>query len=499
MYTVLLIDDEPNVLETLSESIHWQQLGVSTVLTATGSLPALKIMQQQDVHLLITDINMPHMDGLVLLEKVTLQYPDTHCILLTAYNEFSYAQKAIRLGVENYLLKPFETEEMEETIEKALDNIYTNQKLSKKLFETNILSRWVNGDISSAELGERANLISLNLYLPQYCVICIAKKQPTLSLSTYCKICQEKLSSVYEVHYFKDECKRYIFIIGGNYISLTELLQSFTAEASRSYISHLIALSAGNVIDDIRDIRESHQLAISLINGAILSDPKLMLLTPEDSLEQNGEKWMQKLDHVFHLQEEEKRQDELLLLGQAFYDLSKSYSIKEIISLLTQSLSALFSREFSEQPEALEHLHRRIQLCTTLADEGFTVTSIIELLEYSYLLFNYHFNQLSPIIKAAIHYIHTCYGESISIKEFCVKNKMNTAYFGYLFKKETGTFFNNYLTQHRVCISIQMLLDTDMQINDIALATGFSSPNYYIRCFKKQTGLSPIKYRSLYS
>ena len=62
-------------------------------------------------------------------------------------------------------------------------------------------------------------------------------------------------------------------------------------------------------------------------------------------------------------------------------------------------------------------------------------------------------------------------------------------------RKETGLFFNNYLTQHRICASIQLLLDTDLKINDIALAVGFSSPSYYISCFKKQTGLSPIKYR----
>lgn len=74
---------------------------------------------------------------------------------------------------------------------------------------------------------------------------------------------------------------------------------------------------------------------------------------------------------------------------------------------------------------------------------------------------------------------------------------MNTAYFGYLFKKDTGMFFNNYLTSYRICSSLPLLLNTSKSVQEIAKEIGFSSPTYYISCFKKQTGLSPVKYREL--
>ena len=77
-----------------------------------------------------------------------------------------------------------------------------------------------------------------------------------------------------------------------------------------------------------------------------------------------------------------------------------------------------------------------------------------------------------------------------------MKNKMSPAYLGYLFKKETGFFFNRYLTQYRIYSSIHLLFETDLKISDIALKVGFSYPSYYISCFKKQTGFSPIKYRT---
>lgn len=66
-----------------------------------------------------------------------------------------------------------------------------------------------------------------------------------------------------------------------------------------------------------------------------------------------------------------------------------------------------------------------------------------------------------------------------------------------MFKKETGMFFNNYLTQYRICHSIHLLKNSDLKVNDIARRVGFSSTSYYISCFKKQTGCSPVKYRTL--
>lgn len=499
MYTVLLTDDESTVLDTLSNSVHWHQFGVSTILTASDGHQALEIMSAQKIDLLITDIRMPHMDGLSLLSEVRVLYPDTHCILLTAYGEFEYARKAMQLGVENYLLKPLQIEEMEETIEKALDNIYTSRKISKQLFKNNILSRWVNGNISGEELSERASLIDVNLYLPEYCVVCLSKKQQTLSLSNFCKICVERLSSFYETHYFKDERKRYVFIIGGSQIILNQLLTHFTGEAAKNELSHLIVISVGNVVQDVNSLPESYQLACSLIDSADLSTPDMTVLTHSEGSDQEENKLVQELNTMFHLLEEVPRQNSFHELTDKLYYLLEKHSSQKVMTLLTHSLSRLFSQEFPNHPEAQEQLYRRMHLFSATLDKDAFTSSVVDLLEYSYLLFNYYFEQLSPIIQTAISYIHRHYAESISIKEFCVKNKMSTAYLGYLFKKETGLFFNNYLMQYRICSSIRLLLDTNQTINDIAANVGFASPSYYILCFKKQTGLSPIKYRSTQS
>lgn len=91
MYTVLLVDDEKSVTQSLKKAIPWATLGVESVFTAGDGLQAMGLLSNVPIDLLITDIRMPHMDGLTLLKTVRMQHPNIHCILLTAYGEFEYA------------------------------------------------------------------------------------------------------------------------------------------------------------------------------------------------------------------------------------------------------------------------------------------------------------------------------------------------------------------------------------------------------------------------
>lgn len=494
MFTVLLVDDEPTILKALSTCIPWQQFGIGSVLTASDGLKALDIISDQTVHLLITDIKMPRMDGMTLLRKLRNSHPEIHCILLTAYSEFEYARQALQLGVENYLLKPLQKEELEETIEKALDNIYANQKISHHLFRQNILLRWANGSITDEELSERANLLGINLYLPEYCAICISPKEPGISLSGYCKVCAKQLSSSYEVHYFIDDHNRNVFLIGADSISLPQITDSLSLIAMDMQLNHSITLFTGDVVTSAGQLPESYLPIVNLIDSTDLTHSDLVVAKGKDTSDAEENKLAQCLEEMFQYEEEEQRY-------KAFHSFVQKWLSEETstdsppIELISGGLFRLFTQSFPKQPKAIEQLHNRIRTLRTVSDIQTLQNGILELLEYSYLLYRYYINQLNPIIQSAIQYIHQYYPDDISIQEFCAKNKITSAYLGYLFKKETGLFFNNYLTQYRICCSIRLLLDTDLKINEIAQTVGFSSPTYYISCFKKQTGLSPIKYR----
>lgn len=198
MYTVLLVDDEKSVTQSLKKAIPWATLGVESVFTAGDGLQAMGLLSNVPIDLLITDIRMPHMDGLTLLKTVRMQYPNIHCILLTAYGEFEYAMQAMKLGVDNYLLKPIHMQELTETIENALDNIYIKRKNMETLFRENILRRWITGSISADELGERSVLIDINIYQTAYCVIAMRKQLKSVSLSAFSQACVQQFPSELE-------------------------------------------------------------------------------------------------------------------------------------------------------------------------------------------------------------------------------------------------------------------------------------------------------------
>lgn len=496
MYTVLLTDDEQIILQTLSESISWQQLGVDKIYTASDGQQALNIMNEHQIDLLITDIKMPHMDGMELLTKVRSLYPTIHCILLTAYSEFEYARSAILLGVENYLLKPFQQKELEDTIEKALDNIYKSRENSKNLFMNNILLRWANGNIGNEELSERAMFLNINIYFQEYCVICIRRRNKACSLAAYFNTCRELLTKNYEMYPFWDDKGYYAIIIGGNPLSFETLSERFMASAKSLQYESSMILAFGTIVQSSDQLYQSYQTACHVLETTdyLLSDS--FILMPDDSSDSENDILIQELNSLFHREILSEHNEDFKQLAEKLLSFEQDYH--KALTRLAYGLFHLFQQEFPDKPGIQKQLFNRIHLfSSSLTKMDTFISAATELLEYSFLMFRYYFEELSPVIQYIIEYIQEHYSDSLSIKEFCVKNKMSTAYLGYLFKKETGMFFNNYLTQYRISCSLQLLLETNDSIQDIATAVGFSSASYFILCFKKQTGLSPIRYRAL--
>ena len=403
MYTVLLVDDEKSVTESLKTAIPWANLGVKAVYTAGDGLQALGLLSNIHIDLLITDIRMPHMDGLTLLKTVRSDYPDIHCILLTAYGEFDYAIQAMKLGVDNYLMKPIQMQELTETIENALDNIYTNRKNKEVLFRENILRRWITGNISADELGERSVLIDINIYQTAYCILAVKKLSDSVSLTAFGQECCRQFPDDLDCSCLWDNSGLFLFHIGGGSIPQEKLTAILNQTAQRLKITSLISASVGITVHDRMELQRSYQSALELLNAAPSGHSSMVRTSKKDAV---------------------------------------------------QTLPAVAEL----QPAAI-----------------------------------------SPIIQRTLDYIENHYSEGVSMKEFSASLNMNTAYLGYLFKKETGMFFNNYLNDLRLEKAAALLCTTGDRISDVALKTGFTTTSHFITTFKKKTGLSPLKYRETYA
>ena len=123
MYKVFLVDDEIVIREGIRNSFPWEENGFTLVGEAPDGELALQTMQDVKPDILITDIRMPFMDGMQLCEAVSHTMPWVQIVILSGYDDFTYAQQAISLGVKEYLLKPVSAQELLEVLQRIAGRI----------------------------------------------------------------------------------------------------------------------------------------------------------------------------------------------------------------------------------------------------------------------------------------------------------------------------------------------------------------------------------------
>lgn len=130
---LLIVDDQQNVLIALTSSIEWNKYGIDSVYTASSVLTAKKIIETKDVHILMSDIEMPVENGISLIQWIRSKTLPIECILLTSHADFIYAKQAISLGVLDYVLQPATNEDIIRSVSAARDRILAMQAVNKDL------------------------------------------------------------------------------------------------------------------------------------------------------------------------------------------------------------------------------------------------------------------------------------------------------------------------------------------------------------------------------
>lgn len=135
MYKVIIVDDEPIIVEGLQKGIEWANWDCEIVGTAGNGMEGLKLVKKLKPNILISDISMTNMDGLAMVAAIKSEYPNIEVCLLTGFRNFEYAQQAIKLGVTRFLLKPSKIDELEEAIEAMIKNLKANGEMGENIVE----------------------------------------------------------------------------------------------------------------------------------------------------------------------------------------------------------------------------------------------------------------------------------------------------------------------------------------------------------------------------
>ena len=497
MFSALLVDDERNVLDTLLTDVDWNELGFDVPQTAANGQDALDRMTQNAVDLLVTDIRMPEMDGLTLLTAVRSRWPHTRCVILTAYDEFDYVHRALKLGIENFILKPLEIEEMTATVKRIVETLQQPSIQDESLIFQNVLFRWLSGTISDDALAERAAAIKINLYLRFYAAVvfkCADGLPPTVRF----KPLRDRLRQEYAAYYLLDNNGNYVLIIGMNQVDPTHLTEMIRAHLETEMADIPCMAAVGEAVSGFAHLSESYQTALRLAqypfrSGRILAESSSPYKSLRDQLSEEIFILLQETDETaFEAKLRTVISD--TICPQIHHPADGVRILDYCASVLCTYLTGQCAAGDTETDE-IRRMTPHFPSCPGANDLFYILQRMFRMTRSALVKKS---TQFSPIVRLAVREMSENLEVPFSIKAFCASHDITPPYFGLLFKKETGFFVNDYHIFLRINYAICLLKTTNRTIAEISTQLMFSTPSYFIQTFKKQTGMSPNKYRQLY-
>lgn len=202
MFSILIVDDEWTIREGLKRTVPWKEWGIKVIGTATNGNEALEMLTRFHVDILLTDIRMPGISGLELIERCRSQFPDLMLVLLTGHDEFEYAQKAVKLGADDFLLKPTNVDELKATMRSITNDLYL-----KQAEKNNILALLIKDAIQHNTLQNIKKIQSFGNIRPQYGFIIVrsqAEKMDHATLESVQLIDDKVSQQVYFCHSLKN-------------------------------------------------------------------------------------------------------------------------------------------------------------------------------------------------------------------------------------------------------------------------------------------------------
>ncbi|WP_160725060.1 response regulator transcription factor [Bacillus sp. USDA818B3_A] len=186
---VLIADDEPNIREGIRYSIDWNYIGMEVAAEAEDGEEALELALKYEVDILLADLNMPIMNGLTLIKNIRDSLPKCKVVVISGYDEFSYAQEALRLQVEDYILKPIKPDSLTEVLKKVASNLQTMRAQRKYLeiasshisentsfIQEQFCRNWVDGNLAADEIKEQLQFWGLPVEVPDLMAVVRSKE-----------------------------------------------------------------------------------------------------------------------------------------------------------------------------------------------------------------------------------------------------------------------------------------------------------------------------------
>lgn len=509
MLTVYLVDDEFYVRTSLKNTIPWEKNGFHIVGEANNGKTAYEQIPVLHPDLAVVDINMPGYNGLELISRLQMEYPNLKCryLILTGYGEFQYAQKALQLGVSDYILKPIDYElflrsliEIHNEITEETERIHAVihlQEENRQLLLDQYFNELINCSLISSQalyyhdkLPEAGQVLAYRCY-----TVCVVRpfSEPGNPSEIRRLLSYVKASVSFTV--CQDYQKKIYLICDGDAGKLYDLLFCILAILRENGLNSAIGI--GKTYNSFEQLYLSyHEGCLALKTNA---PGDFLFYSEMESPGYNGLEMKQKLLVKTHILEHDIQK-----LTQFYLDFYHSLQLSripfhtcvlytmEFIYLLTELLSSQSSRPVCVLPanENILDILNKIQDLPALCQ---WLTGISENALHAVCSGD---EKTSDITKRIEDYILEEYGNpDFSIPVLAEHLYLNYSYLCYCFKRDKGITINDYLNKIRIEKALLLMAEGIDNISYIAEKTGFHHAGYFSKKFKKATGLTPSEYR----
>lgn len=504
---IYIVDDEPRQRRGMEQLIR-NLYPEADILSFNNGLLAIQSMDKQPADIIFSDIRMPHMMGLELAERIHHEYPNTIIILISAYAEFEYAQKAISLHVFEYLVKPVQPENVKAVLLRAIEHLHSLDSAAvhhSKDSDIDPMKSWAqlmqhNEDqitanhvlqIMGTETDGRYIYMDVHdtlAYAPddlkevfenlRYWFEKLMHSQSMICAST--SSCSIRIDAFLYQRYLSMKAIRQFQLTAHNdyHLKLNILVSRFYNQLGEHWN------------EAKRDISELKMLLFYHSPGAVLVYEECPPISSKSLFCSISQFDLLMKAICAHDEQQAVEMGNMILNGFANENISPD-SLKEASShLLMKLFESLFSADCSDS-NALDRTLSDIRNANSFAGVKSAVAeaicSLSDMLEKSK-------NEAKPVQKV-IRFIEENYDKRITVSDAAELCHYSVSHFSAIFKNQTGKNFVTYLNNVRLHHVLHLISATDWDINEIAHRTGFGDINYLNRLFKRAYGMTVQNYR----
>ena len=503
---IVIVEDEVQTREGLSRLIERIDPRYRVVGSAANGQKGLELIYDKRPDVVITDIRMPQMDGLEMIESLARLNVTPKYIVISAFSEFSYARRAMSFGASEYLLKPISMMELKQAMEKLelqlqSERMHTNEQTLEQTVAAMVLGTDGTNSEALTKIAEKYRL---------------SPTEPMALVLFYLGVqYEERKNSIVHLSYpkFQVECAQISTVYLSSKRSVLLVLSGLSCPDEFSkWLQSIVQIHSQMMWKDIdisyamcHGLPEIHSTAMDLLKIAPwkISLPGQKLLCYPDVLQtphthcaypsniengmrvaicaQNAEKVQQYFE-----------QFEIYFSGRQVYlpqEIKDSYTrFLWSVTNVSKEVGHVSSTE-TRYKQMVEHILQAQNLGELNKVLHFVAEDLSARMKHEAAA------QENLTVKRAKSLIHEFYSDGITLEEIAHKLGITPEYLSTQFRKETGNTFSNYIRDYRIKKSKELLLGTQLKLHQISAQIGYSDPKYFSQVFKKVVGQLPADYR----